>query len=131
MTDEDDLLRELNQKADSMQQDINDIQGDVNILSTLNKEIHRDKLINLIEGKFGTSDAKRLVWYFANGERSPQEIVEMVDMGRSSVYWALNQLNREGLVNKTEVDNTEYYDKAEITLDLGFEQRIEEEFDDL
>lgn len=129
--DEDNLLRELNRKVDSMQRDINDIQGDVNILSTLNKERHRDDLINLIEGKLGRSDNKRLCWYFANGERNPEDLSEAADIPIGSVYQCVSDLNRAGLLIKNERNGTVYYEKAEITRDVGLENRIEERFDDL
>jgi hypothetical protein len=131
MTEDNDLLRELNQKVDNMQRDINDIQGDVNILSTLNKERHRDDLINLIEGKFGRSDNKRRVWYYANGEREPEDISDEADVPIGSVYQCVSDLNREGLLIKDEQDGTVYYDKAEITVDVGLENRLEEEITDL
>jgi hypothetical protein len=98
MPEEDDLLRELNRKVDNMQRDINDIQGDVNILSTLNKERHRGDLINLIEGKFGRSDNKRRVWYYANGERDPEGLSDAADIPIGSVYQCVSDLNREGLL---------------------------------
>lgn len=131
MPEDDDLLRELNRKVDNMQRDINDIQGDVNILSTLNKERHRDDLINLIEGKFGRSDNKRRVWYYANGERDPEGLSDAADIPIGSVYQCVSDLNREGLLIKDERDGTVYYDKAEITVDIGLESRLEDQIDDL
>ena len=131
MSDDEDLLRELNRKMNDMQRDINDIQGDVNILSTLNKERHRDDLINLIEGKFGRSDNKRLTWYYANGERDPQDLADVADIPLGSVYQCVSDLNREGLLIKNERDGTVYYEKAEISLDIGLENKIEDRFEDL
>ncbi|WP_049897044.1 MULTISPECIES: hypothetical protein [unclassified Haloferax] len=131
MPEDDDLLRELNRKVDNMQRDINDIQGDVNILSTLNKERHRDDLINLIEGKFGRSDNKRRVWYYANGERNPESLSDAADIPIGSVYQCVSDMNREGLLLKDERDGTVYYGKSEITLDIGLESRLEDEIDDL
>lgn len=131
MPEDDDLLRELNRKVDNMQRDINDIQGDVNILSTLNKERHRDDLINLVEGKFGRSDNKRCVWYYANGERDPDGISEAADIPIGSVYQCVSDLNREGLLIKDKRDGVVYYDKAEITVDIGLESRLEDEIDGL
>jgi len=131
MSDDDDLLRELNQKVDSMQRDINDIQGDVNILSTLNKERHREDLMNLIQGKFGRSDNKRRVWYHANGKRNPEDLSDAADIPIGSVYQCVSDLNREGLLIKDERNGTVYYDKAEITVDIGLERHLENEIDDL
>lgn len=131
MPEDDDLLRELNRKVDNMQRDINDIQGDVNILSTLNKERHRNDLINLIEGKFGRSNNKRRVWYYANGERDPEDLSDAADIPMGSVYQCVSDLNREGLLIKDERDGKVYYDKAEITVDIGLESRLEDEIDDL
>lgn len=131
MPDDDDLLRELNRKVDNMQRDINDIQGDVNILSTLNKERHRDHLMNLIEGKFGRSDNKRRVWYYANGKRDPDGLSDAAGIPIGSVYQCVSDLNREGLLIKDERDASVYYDKAEITVDIGLESRLEDEIDNL
>lgn len=131
MSEDNDLLRELNRKVENVQRDINDIQGDVNILSTLNKERHRDDLMNLIEGKFGRSDNKRRVWYYANGERDPDRLSEAADIPIGSVYQCVSDLNREGLLIKDEQNGTVYYDKAEITVDIGLESRLEGEIEDL
>jgi len=131
MADDNDLLRELNRKVDNMQRDINDIQGDVNILSTLNKERHRDDLINLIEGKFGRSTNKRRVWYYSNGERDPEDLSEEADIPIGSVYQCVSDLNREGLLIKNERDGTVFYEKAEISVDIGLEDRLEDNIEDL
>lgn len=131
MPQDDNSLEELTRKVDDMQRDINDIQGDVNILSTLNKERYRDDLINLIEGKFGRSDNKRRVWYYANGERDPDCLSDEADIPVGSVYQCVSDLNREGLLIKDNPDGTVYYDKAEITIDIGLESRLEAEIDDL
>ncbi|GAB3679656.1 hypothetical protein GCM10028857_01330 [Salinarchaeum chitinilyticum] len=128
---EDDLLRELNQKVDNLQRDINDIQGDVNILSTLNKERHRDDLMNLIEGKLGKSTNKRLCWYYADGSLDPEGLAEEADIPIGSVYQCVSDLNREGLLIKNERNGTVYYDKAEISVDIGLESRLEDELDEL
>ena len=131
MTEDDDLLRELNQKADDMQSDINDIQGDVNILSTLNKEIHRDKLIDLIKGKFGRSDYKRLCWYYADGSVGVAELAELIDTSESTIRNYVSEMNREGLLRREENDDGVNYNKTEISVDIGLEQEIAEGFDDL
>lgn len=122
---------EIGERLDNIQRDINDIQGDVNILSTLNKERHRDDLINLIEGKFGRSDNKRRVWYYADGSLDPEELAETADVPVNSVYGCVADLNREGVLIKSERNGTVYYDKAEISIDIGLENRIEERIDDL
>lgn len=131
MATDEDLLRELNRKVDLMQHDINDIQGDVNILSTLNKERHREDLINLIQGKFGRSKNKPIVWYHANGQRAPEELAEAADIPIGSVYQCVSDLNREGVLNKEEKDGTVYYDKAEITRNIGLKKDLEKHFDEL
>jgi len=129
--EDDDLLRELNRKVDNLQRDINDIQGDVNILSTLNKERHREDLINLIEGKFGRSTNKRLCWYYADGTTDTEDLAELVGTSQSTIRNNVSDLTQSGLLNKRSRNGTVHYGKAEITTDIGLESDLEEKLEEL
>lgn len=126
---EDDLLQDLNRKVDNMQQDINDIQGDVNIISTLNKELNRSELIDLIEAKFGGSDYRRLIWYHADGNKTTGDFSDILDASKSTVRNYLSELNSSGLIIKRGDGRPVRYDKAEITQGLGLKSEIEDELD--
>jgi DNA-binding transcriptional ArsR family regulator len=131
MSNEDDLLHELNRKIDELRQDVNHIQGDTNIMATLNKERHTDDIINLIEGKFGRSDLKRKCWYYANGTTTISDLTELTGSTRSTIENYVSELTRQGVLIKEEEDGNTYYDKADISTGVGLENRIDDRFDDL
>ncbi|WP_327053157.1 hypothetical protein [Halomicrococcus gelatinilyticus] len=131
MTDQEDLLNELNRKIDELRQDVNHIQGDTNIMATLNKERHTDDIINLIEGKFGRSDLKRKCWYYADGTTTISDLTELTDSTRSTIENYVSELTRQGVLIKEDRDGNTCYDKADISTRVGLENRIEDRFDDL
>jgi DNA-binding transcriptional ArsR family regulator len=128
MTDKD-QLNDIERRLESIQDDVNDIQGDVRVLSTLNKELSRDELVDLIRSSLGDSKSKKLTWYYASGSRTIQEIADASDLSRGSIDWALGELNKSGWVVKHESEGNTIYDKAEVSTNLGIEQEIEDEFD--
>lgn len=131
MSTDDDLLRELNRKVDELRQDVNHIQGDTNIMATLNKERHREDIINLLESKFGQSDLKRKVWYYADGTTSAKDLAELAGSTEGTIRNYISDLQRNGVLIKDDFDGTTYYDKADISTDIGLESKIEEEVEDL
>jgi len=131
MSNEDDLLHELNRKVDELRRDVNHIQGDTNIMATLNKERHTEDIINLIEGKFGRSDLKRKCWYYADGTTTISDLTELTGSTRSTIENYVSELTRQGVLIKEEEDRNTYYDKADISTGVGLENRIEDRFDDL
>lgn len=131
MSKEEDLLHDLNRKVNELKRDINHIQGDTNILATLNKEQHTEDIINLIEGKFGRSDLKRKCWYHADGSTTISDLTDLTGSTRSTIENYASKLTRQGVLIKEESDGTTYYDKADISTGVGLEQRIEDRIDDL
>lgn len=128
MTDED-RLEEIDKKLDRIQDNVNDIQGDVRVLSTLNKGLNREELLNLIHEHFGNSDSKKLTWYYANGSRTIEEISEEADIAKGSVQWAVRELNKGGWLVRNEQNGNAIYDKAEVCTNLGIERELEKELD--
>jgi DNA-binding transcriptional ArsR family regulator len=131
MSNNEDLLQELNRKVDELRRDVNHIQGDTNIMATLNKERHTEDIINLIEGKFGRSDLKRKCWYFADGTTTISDLTDLTGSTRSTIGNYVSELTRQGVLIKNEEDGDTYYDKAEISTGVGLENRIEDRFEDL
>lgn len=126
---DDDRFDEIERRLENIQDDVNDIQGDVRVLSTLNKELSRDELVDLIHSSLGDSKSKKLTWYYADGSRTIQEIADAAEMSRGSIDWALRELNKSGWVVKHESGGNTIYDKAEVSTNLGIERDIEDEFD--
>jgi predicted transcriptional regulator len=130
MTDDDDLS-DVKEQLNNIQDDVNDIQGDVRVMSTLNKEFNRDKLVNRIHASLGTSKNKKLTWYYANGERTIQEIADEADIARGSVDWAVRELNKSGWLVEHKRNNNTIYAKAEVCQNLGIESDLKNELDKL
>ena len=130
MTD-DDNLSDVKEQLNNIQDDVNDIQGDVRVMSTLNKEFNREELIDRIHASFGTSENKKLTWYYANGERTIQEIADEADIARGSVDWAVRELNKSGWLVEHKDDNNTIYAKAEVCINLGIKGDLEDELEDL
>lgn len=120
---------EVLERLKSIQDDVNDIQGDVRVLSTLNKGLNLEELQNLIHDSFGSSKNKKLVWYYANGTRTISEIADVADISRGSVDWAVNELNKSGWLVKHDKGNNVYYDKSEVSTNIGIEEELEKELD--
>lgn len=120
---------EVLERLKSIQDDVNDIQGDVRVLSTLNKGLNLQELQDLVHESFGTSKNKKLVWYYANGSRTIQEIADVADISRGSVDWAVRELNKSGWLVNHERDGNVIYDKSEVSTNIGIESDIEKELD--
>lgn len=119
---------ELLERVKSIQDDVNDMQGDLRVLSTLNKGLNRDALENLIHDSFGRSKNKKLTWYFADGSRTISEIADAADIPRGSVEWAVRELNKAGwLVKHEQEDGKAIYEKADVCTGLGIESTLEKE----
>lgn len=131
MTDEEDILNELNRKMDELRRDVNHIQGDTNIMATLNKERHTEDIINLIEGKFGRSDLKRKCWYYADGTTTISDLTNLTGSTKSTIENYVSELTRQGVLIKEEREGSVYYNKAEISTGVGLKDRIEDRFDNL
>lgn len=120
---------EIMERLQAIQDDVNDIQGDVRVLSTLNKGLNRAELKNLIHDSLGNSKNKKLVWYYADGRRTNQEIAETADIPKGSVDWAVSELNKSGWLVKNERGNKVIYDKSEVCTNIGIEGEIEKDLD--
>lgn len=125
MPDENELLKRLK----SIQDDVNDMQGDLRVLSTLNKELNRDELLNLIQESFGKSKNKKLTWYYADGTRTIGEIAEAAQIPDGSVMWAVRELQKSGWLVKHERDGNAIYKKSEVSTGLGLESVFAQEYD--
>lgn len=126
-----DRLDDINRKLERIQDDVNDIQGDVRILSTLNKELNKGELKSEVYTKFGGSTAKKKIWYYADGEQSVTELHELTGVAYATVSRYCNQMNKAGILVEHDSGSATYYKKAEVTEDIGIEQELEEEIDDL
>lgn len=121
--DNDQLLREMDNK-------LNDIQGDVNILSTLNKELNKDELAKLIMRKFGSAPKQKLIWYHTDEETSTiQQLANKLDISESSVQNHVSSLTDKGLLRRKKKGRKSFYSKSEITMGIGIKGKIEEEED--
>lgn len=120
---------ELLERVKSIQDDVNDMQGDLRVLSTLNKGLNREALVNLIHDSFGRSKNKKLTWYFADGSRTVPEIARAAEIPERSARWAGNELNKAGWLVEAEQDDPVIYRKADVCTGLGIESTLEEELD--
>lgn len=118
---------EILERLKGIQDDVNDMQGDVRVLSTLNKGLNLEKLQDLIHESFGTSTNKKLVWYYADGSRTIQEIADTADISRGSVDWAVRELNKSGWLVSHERNGNVIYDKSEVSTNIGIESDLESE----
>jgi DNA-binding transcriptional ArsR family regulator len=117
-------LREIEARLDM-------VQGDVNIIATLNKERDRDLAEELVSRRFGRSDNKRLCWYYADNERTISDISEETGIRERNVRTHLAELNDDGLLTKREEAGNTYYRKAKMTTGLGIESQVEDYVDEL
>lgn len=122
-------ISEIMQKLQKMDGKLNEIQGDVNILSTLNKEKDKELLKNLIRRKFGQSDRKRLIWCHCNGEVQIEELVEKTEIRKSNLSPLTSEMSRQGLLVKEEKVEGIFCKKAEITKRIGLESEICKDLD--
>lgn len=120
---------EVLERLRSIQDDVNDIQGDVRVLSTLNKGLNLGKLQDLIHESFGSSKNKKLTWYYADGSRTNQEIAEAAGIPKGSVDWAVRELNKSGWLVNHEKDGNVIYDKSEVCTNIGIESDLEKELE--
>lgn len=120
---------EILERLQSIQDDVNDIQGDVRVMSTLNKGLNLKELRDLIHESFGQSTNKKLVWYFADGSRTIREIADVAEISRGSADWAVSELNKSGWLIKYERDGNVIYDKSEVCTNIGIERDLERELD--
>lgn len=124
-----DIPEELLERVKRIEDDVSDMQGDVNVLATLNKGLNRKELIDLIHDSFGTSDNKKLTWYYANGSLSNEEIAEAADIPKGSVDWAVRELDKSGWLSRHEEDGKVTYSKTNVSKNLGIESTLEDELD--
>jgi predicted transcriptional regulator len=126
-----DDITEIKEQLNNIQDDVNDIQGDVRVMSTLNKELNDEELVNRIHGSFGSSDRKKITWYYANNERTIQEIADEAGIPRGSVDWAVRELNKSGWLVEHHRNGNTIYAKAEVSKNLGVEGDLEDELHEL
>lgn len=117
---------DIEKKLNQMDAKLDSIQGDVNILSTLNKETRKEEVKDLLNSKFGRSKNKRKVWLAADGEKTLEEIQEDIGIPMGSVHSAAADLNDQGLLRKRERDGMTIYWKAEISTDIGLEEDVQD-----
>lgn len=116
---------DFQKKLEQMDAKLDSIQGDVNVLATLNKEDNRETLLNLLNSKFGRSKNRRKVWLAADGEKTLEEIADETGLSLGSVHPAASNLNDQGMLRKAVgEDGTTYYWKSEITTGIGLEQDV-------
>jgi Fic family protein len=128
MTEKDELDK-MNRKLDSIQRDVNDIQGDVRMQAKLHKDLNREELKNQIYNSFGGSTAKRKIWYYANGERTASEIAELANVAFATASRNATKLAESGVLDRLKEGNTTYYQRAEITKGLGIARDLENDLD--
>jgi predicted transcriptional regulator len=126
-----DDITEIKEQLNNIQDDVNDIQGDVRVMSTLNKELNDEELVNRIHDSFGSSDRKKITWYYANNERTIQEIADEAGIPRGSVDWAVRELNKSGWLVEHHRNGNTIYAKAEVSKNLGVEGDLEDELHEL
>lgn len=130
MSDED-KLDKIDQKLDLIRDDVNDIQGDVRVMSTLNKELNKEELKAEVYTKFGQSTAKRKIWYYADGTNSVSELAGLADIADATASRNCTKMSKSGILVEHDRGSSTYYKRAEVTEGIGIEQELEEEFDDL
>lgn len=124
-----DILGEMNKKLDSLQRDVNDIQGDVRMQTKIHRDTNRGEIKNQIHESFGESEAKRLIWYHADGKSTASELAETIDMAPATVSRNATDLAESGVIDRVKDGNNVYYQRAEITEGLGIEGEVAEELD--
>lgn len=128
MSDED-KLEKIDRKLDSIQHDVNDIQGDVRVLSTLNKETNKPELRAQIHDKFGDSDARRKIWLVATSEKQVGELAEDADIPVGTVRRYASEMAEVGLLDRFKDGHETYYSRNEVTEGIGIEVEIHEDLD--
>jgi len=127
MTDEEDKLEKIDDKLDSIQRDVNDMQGDVRIQTTMLKETSKSNLKNRIRNVFGSSDRKRQIWYVVKDFMSIEEIIDETDFPQGTVTRYTREMAESGVLDRRKNGNERYYRRNEITEGIGMEQEVEED----
>lgn len=123
-------LDKILERLKRVEDDVNDMQGDVRVLATLNKGLNRKELVNLIHDFFGRSTRKKLAWYHADEPRTVPEIARVAGIPERSARWAVSKLSKAGWLDEHERDDGELvYEKANVCTNLGIESTLEEELD--
>ena len=93
------------------------------------KEESKSELQKLFKRKFGRSESKRLVWYYAKESKTVDELAELVDTSPSYIRNMVSDMN--ALLDKHEVDDTTQYTRSEISEGIDLETNVEEFVDEL
>lgn len=123
--DNEDIWRKLQE----MDNKLDNIDGNLNILSTSKKQESKGDLQKLFKRKFGRSDKKRLVWYYADEPKTVDELSELVGTSESYIRNMVSDMN--ALLDKHEVENNTHYTRSEISVGIDLETHVEDFVDEL
>lgn len=120
--DDQETLERIEEKVDK-------IQGDVNINTNINKMVNKGPVKDHFLQKL-SSDTRRKIWYHATEKRTVEELAELADSSKSSVYNIAPEMNNDGLLNVERVDGSKHYFRNPTTEDIGLEREVKELIDD-
>lgn len=122
-----DKLEKIDRKLDSIQRDVNDIQGDMRMQTNMLKETSKGDLKNRIRDVFGSSDRRRLIWYVAEEFMSVDDLVEATEIPRGTVTRYAPEMAESGVLDRYKDGQDAYYKRNEITVGIGMEEEVEED----
>ena len=127
MVDQEDIWRKLQDMDDKL----DNIQGDNHIQSAVLKEDNRDTLQKAFKREFGRSKNRRKVWYYADEERTTDELAELTGMSKSQIRNHTSYMVEHALLNKAENGDRKVYYRSPATEGIDLEDHVEDYVDDL
>lgn len=118
-------------KLQEMDDKLDNIQGDTNVQSQILKQQSKSALLDMFKRKFGKSTNRRRVWYYADEERTVDDLVELTGIDRSQIHNLTSEMIDLALLAKSESGRRKVYYRREITEGIGLEKHVEDYVDDL
>lgn len=122
---------ELLNRLEEIDEKVDKIQSDVNINTSMHKELNKKELRDQIMTKFGRGDTKKKIWYYAKEKLTIGEFADKTGSTEGYMQNTLPSMDEEGLLNKKKKDGETVYFRNPTTEGIGIENEIEEQIDDL